>query len=124
MGSCRCPFGGCPLLGIHPLLKFKDVPPTCLTDTQGNRITEQAHHDLKEGSKKRSRSDVVARTAKNKQLDFTGVVTKWNTVFKEIIQRKIEQFERNTTKVALKAYHLVDIRLRCLQEQMDLHTLD
>lgn len=82
--------------------------------------------DPMEEPKKRSRPDVAARIARNKQLDFTGVVMKWNTLCKdEIIQREIEQFVWNINKVALEAYHVVNMHvLRCLQENIALPTLD
>ena len=82
--------------------------------------------DPVEEPKKRSRPDVATRIARNKQFDFTGVVVKWNTLCKdEIIQREIEQFVWNINKVALEAYHVVNLHiLRCLQENLTLPTLD
>lgn len=82
--------------------------------------------DPVEELKKRSRPDVAARIARNKQLDFTSVVMKWNTFCKdEIIQGEIEQFVWNINKIALEAYHVVNMHvLRCLQGNIVLPTLD
>lgn len=82
--------------------------------------------DPVEEPKKRSRPDVAARKARNKLLDFTGVVVKWNTLCKdEIIQSHIEQFVWNINKVALEAYHVVNMHiLRCLTHNIPLPTLD
>ncbi len=75
---------------------------------------------------KKKRSDVSARTAANKNKDFSCVVIKWNTFCNDnIIKNEIERFVLNVNKIAFEAYHVVNIHiLRCLTENIELPTLN
>ena len=76
--------------------------------------------------RKQSRPDVATRIARNKTVDFTEVVLKWNSLCKdEVIQNHIEQFVWNINKVALEAYHIVNMHiLRCLTHSLTLPKFD
>ncbi len=79
-----------------------------------------------DGVKKRSRPDVALRKARNKELDFSGVTMKLQTLCKDdVLMNEIQSIVWNTNKIALEAYHIANLHtLRCLSDNIPLPNLD